>query len=158
MCGVLIAVAQRLPPVAVGGVGFAILCVFAHVAGNAIGTRLRDSGNRRDTRHTGDGSTPISAFPRPAADQIAPATRLGERRRLGWPIMIVTLTGVVLSGIGGGLWTALASRGPVGPLNIGVGVVAFAFLGGMVAFALGAFTQVLAGAIWQALRHSEPQR
>lgn len=157
MCGVLIAIAQRLPPVVVGGVGFAILCVLAHVAGNSIGTRLRDCAKRqRGERFTGDDSHPSSGFARPAADQLAPTTRLGEHRRLGWPIMVATLTGVILSGIGGGVWTALASRGPVGPLNIGVGVIAFAFLGGMVAFALGAFTQVLAGAIWQALRNSEP--
>ena len=159
VCGVLIALAQRLPPVVVVGISFAALCVVAHVAGNAIGTRLRDSANReRGRQPSGDPWDPSPTFPDSGARQAAPPSRLGERRRLGWPIVIATLAGVFLSGVGGGIWTIFASRGPVGPLNVGVGVVAFAFLGGMVAFALSAFTQVLAGAIWQALRHSEPQR
>jgi hypothetical protein len=55
-------------------------------------------------------------------------------------------------GLGGGVWTVLASRGPVGPLNIAVGVVAFGMLGGMASFATVAFIQVLLGAIWQTVK------
>jgi hypothetical protein len=56
--------------------------------------------------------------------------------------------------VGGGLWTFLAGRGHVGLFNIGVGVIAFAILGGLLAFATVSFTQVLLGAIWQAMNTS----
>ena len=62
--------------------------------------------------------------------------------------------GTTSGAVGGGLWTLAASRGPVGAINIVVGVVAFAVLGGMAAFAMFAFAQVLSGAMWQAITAS----
>ena len=44
-----------------------------------------------------------------------------------------------------------ASRGQAGALNITVGIVAFAVLGGLAAFATVGFAQVLFGALWQAM-------
>jgi hypothetical protein len=125
------------------------------VAGNAIGTRLREIGSRKDNR----------AFDlMPAArvePRFAPATRLGQRQRLGWPIVIATLTGIIAGSIGGGLWTIFTATGHVPIAAVGLGVIAFGALGGILAFATVGFTQVLLGAIWQAMRHpgsESPQR
>jgi len=48
-------------------------------------------------------------------------------------------------------WTLISSRGPVGMLNVGVGAIAFAVLGGIAAFTSFGFIQVGLGALRQAL-------
>src|SRR5262245_13086936 len=57
------------------------LCVVAHVAGNAIGTKLREFG---DTPLEAD-DTPARVPPiaKPAPSDFAPVTRLRQRRPLG---------------------------------------------------------------------------
>jgi hypothetical protein len=140
---------QWLSPIGVGLLVFLAVSVFLHVAGNILGTRLRELGDRPDT--IPDPPT----FARSLRPQdFAPATRLGQRQSLGWTIIIASSIGVTSGAIGGGLWTFLAGRGQVGPLNIAVGVIAFAVLGGIAAFATVGFVQVLLGAIWQALTGS----
>jgi len=121
------------------------LSIFAHVAGNAIGTRLRANGDKP--------LYPRGPFTQRSPLPCAPATRLSERKTLGWPIVIATFAGVLAGGIGGGMWTAISMRGQVEPAAVSIGVIAYATLGGMAAFATAAFSLVLVGAIWQALRH-----
>ena len=88
---------------------------------------------------------------RPRPQDFAPATQLSQRRSLGWTIVVASSVGVTSGAIGGGLWTFLAGRGHVALLNIAVGTIGFAVLGGMAAFAMAGFAQVLAGAIWPAI-------
>jgi hypothetical protein len=148
-CAVLAALSRWVSPLALVGLVFLILTIIAHVAGNAIGTRLRELGSKPDDEEKG---AALRGFRRrPRAADFAPATRLGERRGLGWPILIATLGGVFAGGLGGAAWTLLASRGPVGPLNIAVGAVAFAVLGGIASFAAFGFVQVGISAIRQAM-------
>jgi hypothetical protein len=150
-CGVVFALSRWLHPVAIAALAFLAVSVFCHVAGNAIGTRLREIGDQPD------GTNPYEspAAPRCLQPQdFAPATQLGQRRSLGWTIIVASSAGVTSGAIGGGLWTFLDSRGHVGLLNVAVGVIAFAVLGGIAAFATAGFAQVLSGAIWQALRTS----
>jgi hypothetical protein len=142
-CGVFCAVSQWVGAWTMVGLALLGLSIVAHVAGNAIGTRLRDSAGRR--------SFSRSARPRPIP--IAPASHLSERKSLGWPILIAPLCGMIAGGLGGGFWTLATIRGPVEPAAIAVGALAYAILGGMAAFATAAFSLVLAGAMWQALRH-----
>lgn len=146
LCAVIFAAGQWLPPVWVGALILLALSIFAHVAGNAIGTRLREIGNRKDNRAF-DMQPQAIREPR-----FAPATRLGQRQGLGWPILIATFVGILLGGTGGGLWTLLTARQQVPIAAVGLGVVAFAALGGILAFATVGFTQVLLGAVWQAMR------
>jgi hypothetical protein len=120
--------------------------VTLHVAGNAIGTRLRQIGDQSPEVRQ---AQIASSLPQP--HEFAPVTRLGQRQSLGWSIILATSLGSMLGGTGGGIWTWASSRGAAGPLPIVVGVLAFAVLGGLAAFAAVAFTQVLLGAIWQAL-------
>lgn len=149
-CSVIFALAQwGLPPVAIAALILLAVSIFCHVAGNAIGTRLREIGDRRESRFD---VSPRRTNDGPQPHEFAPATQLGQRRSLGWVIVIATVTGTAAGGIGGGLWTWLFSNRPVGPFNVAVGVVAFAVLGGMAAFIMVGFVQVLLGALWQAMQ------
>jgi hypothetical protein len=145
-CAALFALAQWLPPAAIVLLAFFALSIFCHVAGNAVGTRLRQIGDTNDR-------TPCdhNLLVRPQPRDFAPATHLSRRQSLGWITVIATSVGIASGAIGGGLWTIAAGQGPVGITNIAVGVIAFAVLGGLAAFATVGFAQVLLGAIWQAL-------
>jgi hypothetical protein len=147
-CGVLFALLRWLDPIAVAGIAFLAVSVFFHVAGNAIGTRLREIG---DEPGPAEGEQTRIGIRCPRPQDFAPATQLGQRRSLGWTIIVAISVGVASGAVGGGLWTFLASRGHAALLSIAVGVLAFAILGGIAAFAVVAFVQVLSGAIWQAL-------
>ena len=145
-CGALLALTQWLHPITVAAIAFFALTIFCHVAGNAIGTRLREIGSQADAA----ADEARSARQHPRQEDFAPATRLGQRHSLGWTIIIATSVGITSGAIGGGLWTFFSGQGQIGVLNIAVGVVAFAVLGGLAAFAIIGFAQVLLGAIWQA--------
>jgi hypothetical protein len=148
VCAVLAALSQWVTPIVIACIIFLVLCVIAHVAGNAIGTRLRELGSHSPTS---DGAlSPGLAHPKPDAGDFAPPTRLGQRQALGWPIVIATLAGIILGAVGGVVWTLVSSRGPVGALNLGVGGLAFAVLGGIIAFAAFGFVQVGLAALRQA--------
>jgi hypothetical protein len=147
-CGVLFALGRWLDPIAVAALAFLAISVFFHVAGNAIGTRLREIG---DSPAIVADEVLTARRPEPRPQDFAPATQLGQRRSLGWMIVVASSVGVTTGAIGGGLWTFVASRGEAELLNIAVGVVAFAVLGGIGAFATFAFGQVLLGALWQAM-------
>src|SRR2546423_5832014 len=149
-CGGLLALRQWLDPIAIAAIAFLALSMFCHVAGNCLGTRLREIGDNRDLPPDDPSSTRTS--PRP--QDFAPVTHLGRRHSLGWTIVVASSVGLASGAIGGGLWTFAASRGPPGILNIAVGVIAFGILGGLAAFATVGLAQVLLGAIWQAMNTS----
>ncbi|HEX5103780.1 MAG TPA: hypothetical protein VFV87_08225 [Pirellulaceae bacterium] len=144
----IFAASHWLQPVWVAALVLLALSIVAHVAGNAIGTRLRELGSLKDNRAF-DLKPEARGEPR-----FAPVTRLGLKQSLGWPLVIATAAGIVLGGLGGGLWTLAASRGPIEPAAAALGAIAFAALGGIAAFATVGFTQALTGAIWQAMRQS----
>jgi hypothetical protein len=139
-----------LPWIGVAALALLAASIFCHVAGNCLGTRLRDIGDQAV-----DGGDQVLGKPRGTKPEYSvPATRLGERSSLGWTIVVATVAGVVAGGVGGILWTVFASRGPVGSINLVIGAIAFATLGGIGAFSTVAFVQVLSGAIWQAMKGS----
>jgi hypothetical protein len=148
-CGALLALRQWLDPIAIAALAFLALTVFCHVAGNAIGTRLREIGDQGSTLAD---DQPTIGIRCPREQDYAPPTHLSQRQSLGWTIVIASSVGVTTGAIGGGLWTFVAAHGQAGLLNIAVGVIAFAVLGGMAAFAVVGFAQVLAGALWQAMK------
>ncbi len=141
-------------PVVMAGLVLLALLIAAHVAGNVIGTRLREIGDRPVTKEGRE--VPPRPFDRNIEQSsFAPPSDLARRISLGLPILIVTTAGVLTGGIGGGLWGYL-SAGSDGWLNIVVGCVAFGFLGGFGSFAAFSFTQVMLGAIRQASRSPTP--
>jgi hypothetical protein len=149
LCGILLALARwGMSPIAIAAVIFLAASIFCHVAGNAIGTRLREMG---DQPHEA-GAEPGATRRKPQPHEFAPATRLGQRQSLGWTIIVASSVGLASGAIGGGVWTFVGSHGHADVFSIAVGVVAFAVLGGMAAFATAGFTQVLCGAIGQALK------
>lgn len=146
LCGMLFALSQWLHPAAVGLIAFLAVSVFCHVAGNALGKRLREIG---DCPGAADEPPPIIVKPRD--DQFAPRTLLSRRQSLGWLALVATSIGVTSGAIGGGLWTFAASAHAPDAASIAIGMVAFAVLGGMAAFLTIGFAQVLFTAYWQAL-------
>jgi hypothetical protein len=148
VCGALLALLQWLPPAAVALLAFLVISIFCHVAGNAIGTRLREIGDR------GDRAAKSRVIAAPKRHEFAPVTQLSRRQGLGWLILVATSVGITSGAIGGGLWTFLSSRGQAALAEIAIGVIAFAVLGGLATFAIFSFAQVLWGAYWQALAGS----
>jgi hypothetical protein len=147
-CGALFALGRWLDPIAVAALAFLAVSILFHVAGNAIGTRLREIGDKPDAAM----EELLAAMPRqPRPQEFAPPTHLSQRRSLGWLIVVASSVGVTAGAVGGGLWTFAAGHGQVGLVNIAVGVVAFAVLGGIASFATFGFAQVLFGALWQAM-------
>jgi hypothetical protein len=155
-CAVLLASSHwlELSPLAVSLLLLFAVAIALHVVGNCLGTRLRQIGDNPEIQKLDRDNSVRS--PRP--EDFAPATPLSVRQSLGWMIAVATLTGMITGGLGGGLWTAISSRGPISPFNIGVGVIAFSVLGGLAAFGVVALVQVLFGAIFQALRGTDRAR
>lgn len=149
LCAVVFALVNVLPPLAIAGLIFLALTMFVHVAGNAIGSRLRDNGNQPVDAN---GNPQAFAVPvqSPAAE-FAPPTQLGQRRSLGRPALAAAAAGLLAGGAGGGIWTALCCGRHVAGLNIAVGAAAFSVLGGIAAFLAFSFVRVGAGALRQAL-------
>ncbi len=129
------------------------LAIAAHIAGNAIGTRLRADGDRatrdRPTPHTRRGAQVI-------ASDFAPATQLRQRSPLGRPIVFATLAGTILGAVLGGIAFVRIVRQPVTIPSVALGVTAAAVLGGIWSFVAASFLQVAATAVWQATR--EPKK
>jgi hypothetical protein len=133
---------------------FFLLCVLAHVAGNAMGTRLRDIGS--ETSAGQPRMFDLRRGGRVSARYFAPATKLREKRSLGKPIVVITALGAVAGGVAGGLGLAWLTEGrapwPVSVLGIGACVV----LGAIWTFVAGSFVQVMLGAWLHAAR--DPRR
>ena len=139
LCAVIFASFQWLSPLAIVGLIFLVICIAAHVAGNAIGTRLRENGSRPLPPHD---QPPHSArFRAVSTSEFAEATQLSRNSSLGWPQLIATAAGLLAGGIGGGLGTVLLSR-KYDETTIAIGCIAFGVLGGMAAFIGYSFVQV----------------
>jgi hypothetical protein len=152
-CAILFALVNVLPPMAIAGLAFLLLSIFAHVAGNAIGTRLREIGGRPKDLRLGGPDEPLAVgeVDRPRG---APPTELSRRQSLGWPVVAVTSAGILAGAIGGGVWTAWLAGSRITALGISVGCVACAVLGGFAAFLAFSFAQVGLGALRQAMAGS----
>lgn len=143
----------------VGLYGFVIallaaLCLMAHIAGNAIGTRLRDGERPRPDGSRGTTSArpvqPVS----PA--NFAPATRLRSRYSLGRPVLIVSGVGALVWGVAGALGLDWLTQGKAAWTVLALGAAASAVLGAIWTFAAASFIQVSAGAWFHAA--NEPRQ
>jgi hypothetical protein len=130
-----------------------VLCVVAHVVGNALGTRLRDFGDQ-PVRADGSPAPRSRQFQKPSANQFAPHTRLRDRSSLGKRILFVTVFGAGLGaflGFVGVQWVADdRTTWPVFLLGTG----ACAVLGAIWTFATASFLQVTVGEFLHARRNS----
>src|SRR5262245_46433051 len=98
-CAGLLALGQWLDSIAIAALAFLSLSIFCHVAGNCIGTRLREIGDKRDLLRDDPPAKRVLA----RAQDFAPVTHLGQRQSLGWSIIIASSIGIASGAIGGGL-------------------------------------------------------
>ena len=134
-----------------------VLAVVAHVAGNVLGTQLRNNGDTplgADGYKTGRRIRVRKATP---AD-FAPVTRLGDHSSLGRPIVIVTCAGTVLGAVAGGAGLFLLVHEELSVSTIGsitLGMLAAGVLGAIWTFLAASFLQVACSALRQATREAK---
>jgi len=151
ICGVIFAVLSWLSSAAVGAAVLFGLCVFAHVAGNAIGTQLRKNGD-----------TPIPADERAkgkkqklTAESFAPVSRLSNHHPMASTVLVTTAVGAICGGLFGGgvlFWLYWAELDFLGAF---IGFAATCFIGGIAGFSIGGFVHALFGASHEAVKRSE---
>ena len=142
---VLFAAMQTLGPVASVGLLFALAVIGLHVAGNALGTTLRDnapteSPEKFHAHRAAAAQTRVAALP---------PSRLYHRTSLGWIIWVTTLLGCAAGG-----WYGATELAPwFGPTTAGlaVGAGSSAVLGAFFGLLSGSFLKMALSAWWQAI-------
>lgn len=144
----VLAAFRYIGPIGTFALILAILVVIAHVAGNAIGTSLRDAVRPHlQPRVTADQSG--------ASERLAaPATRLAESRALGKPIYWITAASSLIWGAGGITLIKLISTKSISWNSTIAGALVLGVLGAFWTFVIGSFLQIAFGAFLHALRHS----
>jgi len=154
-------------PLVLTGLAMASIAVGAHVAGNAIGTRLRDSASRPSQRDPliDRIATPnlLSGERLPTGHTLPthwpgwnnapmPVTRLGQRWSLGWLMIAPTAAGTLASMIAGCCWMRAIYGSGFDAYGLAIAALAFGMLGGFATFLVVAFVHVTTVALWQALK------
>lgn len=145
------ALATAVSPMVLAGIVFLVVSIAAHVAGNKLGTTLRDHARRQQLSQklTPEHGAPIAGL------EYAPATRLRERKALGLLAAIVTVVGVG-AGATVAVVGALSFTRHATPADLIVYGVAGGILCGFFTFALVAFVQTMSTAAWEASRPALP--
>ncbi len=131
-----------------------ILClVFAHVAGNSLGTTLRDQATRQaaDERRERLLASPITA----ARPEAPVPGQLTKSSRLNRVTSVMTAGGAIAGGAFGGTLSARLYP-EAGIAALVLGVASAAVLGGFVGFTVSAFISVARAALGEALRNCDP--
>jgi len=146
---VTLAISRNVSPMAVAVAILFILAIAAHVAGNVLGSHLRDEATAKNLAES-----PRRRFRVSVAD-CAPTTRLSHRTPLGSTVVVLTLMGAMAGGYGGCEW--LSQSIPHEDLtiaNLSLGASSFVVLGGFFGFWIGSFLRVFLVATFQAQRES----
>lgn len=123
-----------------------------HVAGNAIGTGLRDGADRGISR---DRQRPASSGPLPSGGRPWRSGRLARKERLGLLLPVSSLVGGLCGGIAGAgslAWLVGASSA-----GVALGGVSSAVIGGIVGFLGASFIAVVRSAIREAAVAAAPE-
>jgi hypothetical protein len=139
------ALATAVSPMVLAGILFLIVSIAAHVAGNKLGTTLRDHASRQRLAQE---SPPPQRAP-VASSEYAPTTRLRERRALGLLAAVFTILGIAI-GAAAAIVGALSFTMSATPADLIVYGIAGGVLCGFFTFAAVAFLQVLLTAAWEA--------
>lgn len=146
---VLLSVAQWMSPITYAALLLLVLSIIAHVAGNVIGSRLRD-GQAGQTAEQEKHEHVSSLHER----HFAPVTKLGRRHSLGMLPLISAITGCCMgAGLGGG-WTAVLTQRYFEWMPVIVAAVAFGVLGGLGGFLTAGFIKAL-GDAWSEAANKE---
>ena len=136
-----------------------ILCalsIFAHIAGAAIGSRLRASKDVSPAQHDGDdGEAEVdSGLLQPMeaqASDFAPTTQLSQQQPLNRkPILYAVGIGASLSAVVASVVLTLVMWDDLAIVNVLFGACSDAVIGGLVGFWLSSFFQVARNAIAEA--------
>ncbi len=122
-----------------------LLAIFAHVAGNSLGTKLREQ-----TRLQGQANATTQDRLHPIA--FAPKTDLALKQRLGWMLPLISCVGGTAGGGIGGNWLIRLNADQIG---LGSSILAYtscAILGGFAGFVAYSFAKVTYQAVSQAHR------
>ena len=136
--------------------GFFLVLIIGHVAGNALGTRLRE----HSTRQTAASNSPLAPSGHaPAAPNFTPARRLTEKTRLSHAISVAAGTGAVLGGVTGGLLLTIGSESRIAWPGIALATFSSAVLGGFAGFLASSFLFIGRRAWREAIgKHDPPAR
>ncbi|MFP6613451.1 MAG: hypothetical protein VB835_14165 [Pirellulales bacterium] len=123
---------------------FVAVLATAHVAGNTIGTQLRDQSSLYGRSRP----EPPPALPPPVpGDRATPP--LGESTPLGHTAALTTLIGIVAGAVAGWLAFGIVDRGQLAAGDWAIGVASCAALGGFWSFLGAGFFQI---GCWPAVR------
>ena len=156
---VCIVLFQEFGPIGKFSLVLGLLVIFAHVAGNALGTQLRDSGDRPiqesefdSAEQTARQSAPVAARP----DQFARATNLSSSQGFGRAVYGWIGGGAIIAALiaGGLLFTFGGSTTSVA--SILLGSMSASVIGGMVGFGTFSFVRVTFGALSEAQEDASP--
>lgn len=134
LAAVLLSLAQWVTPITFAAVILLILSIVAHVAGNVIGSRLRDGRTdqlQQSDKHEHAGELQEHHF--------APVSKLGHRHSLGWVPLISALTGGIVGAVAGGGWTAVQLQRSFDWLPVIIAAIAFGVLGCLGGFITAGF-------------------
>lgn len=150
LVSVLLASMKLLHPLSAGTLVLFCCAVFAHVAGNAIGSNLRDQATHGD----GPGSA-LNTLSRPYPGKVnssdfAPATQLRHKAALGKTIIGATIFTMLAGALGGAVWLLWANHTSLTTAGLLFGATAFGVIGGLAGFLGSSFLLVLGHAIVQA--------
>jgi hypothetical protein len=144
---VLFAIMGFIGPMASAALLFFLALVGLHVAGNALGTSLRDRvSDQVGWQHLPSIGRPLFAN-RPAWTALAP--RLSEHTPIGWIIWAIGLLGALT---GGALGRMAFGQLDSSPSELAVGTISLAVLGAFLGFLIGSFLTMLLRAWNQASR------
>ena len=141
--GVLFGLMTAAGPIGGFALLLLVLVIIAHVAGNSIGTRLRNLGSEPVDE---DDSSRKRANPSYARVAAAPASNLSSSSSVTLTMLIFSAAGAVIVGsLGSALLIWLAWN----ELNVATAIIATAsptVLGALLGFAVSSFTQTAGGA------------
>ncbi|MFT7640370.1 MAG: hypothetical protein ACI9G1_002113, partial [Pirellulaceae bacterium] len=126
-----------------------LFAVFAHVLGNALGSQLRNNGNRPLPNEDGE-SLEHGQQNKLTDDDFAPLTRLSQYESTGRITLILVALGAALGAAVGTVFFLCLYWEKAEIWNIGAGALAFAVLGGIGTFAAVGFLRTSISALSQA--------
>lgn len=148
-CALLFAAMAAVGPIGAFALLLLVLAIVAHVAGGAIGTRLREVGSASaapDLRS----ARPLRE--RVAQHEFAPETQLCRHTSISRTMIAFTIAGAVLLGVAGSAALFWLTWGHVNMPTAIVAVGSSTVLGALAGFMCSSFAQTAGGAWWQARR------
>ena len=149
LVGLLLASAKLLSPLAAAVLCLLTLAVVAHMAGNSIGTRLREVGSQKAISQHEPGQW-CSGFRRAQAGDFAPTTQLRDRKSPGRKIFVATCIGGTIGTVFFSCLLAWIHWPQINLWNMSLALVASAVLCGLATFLTSSFCEVFSRAVAQA--------